>query len=199
MSVSWRFTGSASSATASLTSSDPYVTVTSGSASLAAPKADRTQTARFTISIAANAPADRIANLSASIVTAGITVSAPIQLSVAPSYRRLKLPFAYSQELMPHSSGRQLFVADDSPLDGPRHRVYAAFRNADGSFTQETTLSDPSNNARKPTAYVDANGDVHVAFYQSVQSLEYAAYPAYSKFTAATGQWSTTTLTSGSS
>lgn len=199
VSVSWRFTGNASSATASLTSSDPYVTVTSGTVTLAAPKADRTQTARFTINIAANAPADHIASINASINSAGASVSTPVQLSVAPSYRRLELPFAYHQVLLPHPSGRQLFVADDSPFDGPRHRVYAAFRNADGTFTQETTLSDTTNNARKPAAYVDVNGDVHVAFYQSVQSLEYAAFPGYAKFTAATGQWSTATLTSGSS
>ncbi|HMA91728.1 MAG TPA: S8 family peptidase, partial [Polyangiaceae bacterium] len=198
VSVSWRFTGNASSAAASLTSSDPYVTVSSGSVTLTAPRADRTQTARFTINIAANAPADHIASINASINAGGASVSAPIQLSVAPSYRRLKLPFAYHQVLLPHPSGRQLFVADDSPLDGPRHRVYAAFRNADGSFTQESTISDTSNNARKPTAYVDANGDVHVAFYQSVQSREFAAFPGYSKFTAATGQWSSTTITSGS-
>lgn len=196
--IAWRFTGNATSATARLTSSDPYVTVTAGSVNLASPKADRTQTARFTITIAANTPADRVANLTASVDSGGTTVSAPVRLSVAPAYRRQSLSFAYSQLLLPSGSGKQVLVADDSPLTGQTHRVYAAFRNADGSFGPETTLSDTATNARRPSAYVDTNGDVNVAFYQAVQSQEFAAFPGYAKYTAATGQWSRSTLINNS-
>ncbi|HET9958184.1 MAG TPA: S8 family peptidase, partial [Polyangiaceae bacterium] len=82
VSVAWRFTGNASAATARLVSTDPYVTVTSGPVTLGAPRADRTQTARFTINIAANTPADRLANLTASVDSAGTTFSSTVQLSV---------------------------------------------------------------------------------------------------------------------
>ncbi|MFZ5893822.1 MAG: S8 family serine peptidase [Myxococcota bacterium] len=196
--VSLHFTSGGSSATARLTSSDPYVSVTSGPVTLTGPKADRVLTASFNISVAAGVPKDYSAPLNVVLETSAPSVTTVVRLPVAPTYRQLKLPFAYEQSLITHPSGKQFFAADESPQFG-RHRVYAAFRNSDGSFTQETTLSDTTNNARRPQVVVDTNGDVHVAFYQSVQSQDFAAFPRYSKYTASTGQWSTTLLTSGAS
>jgi len=194
ISVAWRFRGSVATATARLVSSDPYVTVTSDTATLAAPLADRTHTARFTLSIGANTPPDHVAELRASVASGGRTVEETIRVSVASAYQKFTLPFGYVQALLPHPSRGQFFVADDSPLEGTPHRVYGAFRNPDGSFTAEKTLSDTANNARQPVAHVDPNGDVHVVYYQALNSQENAAVPGYAKYSAATGEWSTTTL-----
>jgi subtilisin family serine protease len=194
ISVAWRFRGSAAAATARLVSRDPYVTVTNDTAPLAAPRADRTHTARFTLSIGGSTPPDHVAELRVSVESAGRTVEETIRVPVAPAYQKFSLPFAYAQALLPHPSGGQFFVADDSPQGGTPHRVYGAFRKPDGSFTAEKTLSDTANNARQPAAHVDRNGDVHVVYYQSLNSAENAAVPGYSKYTAATGEWSTTAL-----
>ena len=195
ISVAWRFRTSATGATARLVSRDPSVLVTSEAVPLSAPRADRTHSARFTISIAPNTPSDHVAELSASVETGGRTVEERIELPVAPAYHQLALPFAYGQVLLPHPSGKLFFAADDSPFAvATRHRVYAAFRNPDGSFTPETLLSDPANHARRPAATVDPNGDVHVVFYQSINEREFAAVPGYAKYTAATGEWSRSTI-----
>lgn len=191
ISVAWRFRGSMAAATARLVSRDPYVTVTSDAAMLAAPRADRSHTARFTLSIAAGTPPDHVAELQASVESAGRTVEETIRVSVSSAYQKFQLPFAYKQFLLPHPSGGQFFVADNSPREGATHRVYSAFRNPDGSFTAEKTLSDTANNARQPAAHVEPNGDVHVVYYQSLNAQENAAVPGYSKYTAATGEWST--------
>ncbi|MGC4089620.1 MAG: S8 family serine peptidase [Polyangiaceae bacterium] len=195
--IGLHFTTGGSGATVRLTSTDPYVSVSSGAVTLGALKADRVQRASFNVNVASNVPRDYLASLNVVVESAGPTATSLIRLPVAPTYRQLKLPFAYEQALVTHPSGKQLFLADDSPWQGPKHRVYAAFRNADGSFAQESILSDTTNNARRPQVVVDANGDVHAAFYQSVQSLDFAAFPRYAKYTAATGQWSSTLLTNG--
>jgi subtilisin family serine protease len=195
VSVAWRFRSSTAAATARLVSRDPNVTVTSEPVPISAPRAERTHTARFTISIAADTPPDHVAELSALLESAGGTVEEKIKLPIAPAYRKLKLPFAYGQVLLPHPSGKLFFAADESPYDATkRHRVYAAFRNPDGSFTSAKVLSDTANHARRPAATVDPNGDVHVVYYQSLNSQEFAAVPGYAKYTAATGEWSSTTI-----
>jgi subtilisin family serine protease len=195
ISVAWRFRSSAGSATARLVSRDPFVTVTSEPVSIAAPRADRTHTARFTIEIAPDTPRDHVAELGALLESSGATAEERIQLPVAPGLQKLKLPFAYEQVLLPHPSGKLFFAADESPYDATRHhRVYAAFRNPDGSFTAQKLLSDPGNHARRPAATVDPNGDVHVVFYQSLNAQEFAAVPGYAKYTAATGEWTRTTI-----
>ena len=125
---------------------------------LAAPRADRTHTARYTLSIGGGTPPDHVAELRASVESAGRTIEETIRVPIAPAYQKFVLPFAYAQALLPHPSGGQFFVADDSPLGGTPHRVYGAFRKPDGSFTAEKTLSDTANNARQPAAHVAPNG-----------------------------------------
>lgn len=195
--VSLHFTAGAESVAASLTSSDQYVTVTSGPVGLTAPRTDRTQTARFQVSVAANVPRDHVAKLSLALTASGTTTTFAVPVAVAPTYRQLTLPFAYEQNLLPAGDGKLLLVADAFQSGAPVDRVYASFRNADGTFSPEVSLSDPTLPARKPHAIVDPNGDVHVAFYQAVQLLEFAAFPSYAKYTAATGSWSTSLLFGG--
>jgi subtilisin family serine protease len=198
LSVSTHFTVGGTSASIRLDSSDPYLAITSGAVTVT-PKANRTENTSFGIRVANGVPANHVAVVNVVVESAGGTTRTPLRLSIAPAYRQWTLPFAYQQNLVAHPSGKMLFVADDAGYDRNRHRVYAAFRNSDGSFSSEVTLSDTTNNARKPAVHVDANGDVHVAFYQSVQSQEFASFPGYTQYQASTNTWlPPTILTSGS-
>jgi subtilisin family serine protease len=197
LSVATHFTVGGATASVRLETTDPYLTITTGAVTVA-PKANRTETSNFGLRVASNAPADRIAAVDVVVESTGGTSRTTLRLPIAPTYRRWTLPFSYQPNLLPHPSGKMIYVADDAGYDRDRHRVYAAFRNADGSFTPEVTLSDTTNNARKPAAHVDTNGDIHVAFYQSVQSQEFASFPGYAQYQASTNTWlPTTILTNG--
>jgi chitodextrinase len=194
--VSLHFTSAATSATARLISNDSFISVASGSVNLET-RSDRTSVARFSVAVATNVPSNHTAALTIEVQSPPGTVvnQAPIRLPVAPSFLPLELPFAHDRVLLPVPNGRHVLVADDSgDQEGPTDRVYATFRNSDGSFTPVVVLSDTSRNARRPQAVVAPNGDVHVVYSQFVATLDFAGFPAYTSYSAATGQWAPSTL-----
>ncbi|HSC89497.1 MAG TPA: S8 family serine peptidase [Polyangiaceae bacterium] len=202
LSASLHFTSGSGAKTAQLTSSDPWITVTSGSSALNT-AVDRASTATFQVAVAPNVPADHVAQLRVQV--AGTSIDLPLQIAVARSVHHIRLPFAFEQRLLQLPGGGEVLISDDASRGGTQTTggapdfVYATFRNPDGSFSARTVLSaDTANNARRPRAVVAPNGDIHVAFFQSVQNLEFAAFPAYARYDAASGVWQASTLiTSG--
>jgi subtilisin family serine protease len=188
--------------TAQLTSATPGVTVTSSSFTVNA-EADRVGVSQFQLQLASSVARDTSANLSLRLSNAsGAAYTLPVTVSVAPTYAMYELPYAYDQTLVPLPNGKQMLVSDRADLffENPRNdEVYAAIRDANGSFSRKVTLSALlDRNARRPQAVVAPNGDVHVAFFQGVAQNDYAAFPAYARYNAASNTWSTTELfTSG--
>lgn len=193
--------GTSGAVTARLVSSDVHVSVTDGVVALQT-EADRTALARFRIAVVPGAPSDHRAALTVRLQDAAgaLVGELPLGVLVAPSHRHLRLPFAYDRQLLPLPDGRHVLVADDSAnVEGRVHRVYASFRQADGSFTPPVVLSDTSRNARRPQALVAPNGDVHVVYYQYVAFMDFHAFAAYAHYDAASGTWTNTLLSSGAS
>jgi thermitase len=188
--VALHFTAGSGAVGVNLVSNDPAVTVTAGSATLEA-SPDRARIVEFEIAIDTVVASNHAASFTLQIENAGgnVVQTLPFAVEVAPAFRDLRLPFAFERSLLDLPDGRKVLVADDSMTEGRRHRVYASFRNADGSFTPEVTFSDPAYNARRPRAIVAPNGDVHVIYYQYVESREFHAFPAYARYDAATGAW----------
>ena len=188
--------------TAQISSSTPGVTVTSSPIAISA-TADRVGVSQFQLQLATSVARDATANLSLQLTnTAGASYTLPVALPVAPTYARYELPYANDQTVLPLPNGKQLLVSDRADLSSENARydeVYAALRESNGSFGRKATLSARlDNNARRPQAVVAPNGDVHVAFLQAVATNDYAAFPAYARYNAATNTWSTTELlTSG--
>ncbi|MGC4068656.1 MAG: S8 family peptidase [Polyangiaceae bacterium] len=188
--------------TAQLTSATPGVTVTSSPITVSA-EADRVGVSQFQLQVATSVARDTTANLSLRLSNAaGAAYTLPVTVSVAPTYAMYELPYAYDQTLVPLPNGKQLLVSDRADLfyENPRSdEVYAAVREANGSFSHKTTISAMiDRNARRPQAVVAPNGDVHVAFFQGVAQNDYAAFPAYARYNVASNTWTTTELfTSG--
>jgi hypothetical protein len=188
--------------TAQVTSSTPGVTVTSSPVAITA-TADRVGVSQFQLQLASSVARDVTPNLSLRLTNAaGAAYTLPITVPVAPTYAVYELPYAYDQTLVPLQNGKQLLVSDRADLffeDARYDEVYAAVRDSNGSFGRKVTLSAKLDyNARRPQAAVAPNGDVHVAFFQGVATKDYAAFPAYARYNAASKTWSTTELlTSG--
>jgi subtilisin family serine protease/chitodextrinase len=188
--VALHFTAGSGAVGVNLISNDPAVTVTAGTASLEA-SPDRSRIVEFEIAVDSFVASNHTASLSVEIENSSGSVvqTLPLGAEIAPAFRDLRLPFAFDRSLLDLPDGRQVLVADDSMTEGRRHRVYASFRNANGSFTPEVTFSDPGYNARRPRAIVAPNGDVHVIYYQYVASNDFYAFPAYTRYDALTGAW----------
>lgn len=189
--------------TAQLTSSTPGITVTTSPITVSA-QADRVGATQFQLLLAPSVARDVTANLSLRLSdAAGASYTLPVAVPVAPSYAMYELPYAYDQTLVALPNGKQMFVSDRADLffESPRYsEVYAVLRDSNGAFSRKTTLSAMLNyNARRPQAVAAPNGDVHVIFFQGVATNDWAAFPAYARYSAASNAWSTTELfTSGS-
>lgn len=188
--------------TAQLTSSTPGVTVTTSPITMSA-QADRVGVTQFQLQLASSVTRNVTANLSLRLSNAaGASYTLPVAVPVAPTYAMYELPYASDQTLAALPNGKQMLVSDRASLffESPRYsEVYAAIRDSNGTFSRKTTLSAMlDRNARRPQTVTAPNGDVHVAFFQGVATNDWAAFPAYARYSAASNTWSTTELfTSG--
>ena len=175
--------------TISLSTSSPWLTVTTAQASLGSVPFDRSVTGQLAVRVLSGVPANHTANLTLTVQSGSFQQQTPLTLQLAPTLRKPeKLTRYIVTNPLTLPNGRLALINDDVTFFS-RQSVYATVRNSGGQFSPMVTLSNLATDAGQPVARTDSSGNVHVVFRQ-YDAAHSVANLYYAKFTNSTSTWS---------
>jgi subtilisin family serine protease len=155
----------ASSATVSLSSTDPHVTL---GAPVTVNVPYGSATAALQLSVKNGVPADHVAQVTLNVLSGGVTRSWPLQVPLARVFRSAaRLPATITHSMVNLPSSKMALVFDNLDWRTNGHwRIYGSIRQANGTFSTPAILSNPATDASNVTAHAESNGAVHAVFRQ---------------------------------
>jgi subtilisin family serine protease len=149
-------------------------------------------TADLRFSVNSGVPVDTVASLTLRVQSGALQRNFPLSVTLRPSFRnRQTLPPRVQSSFQKLPASQMSYVYDDIDYLTHGHwRVLGTIRSASGVFSTPVVLSNPATDAADSHSFADASGNVHVVFRQYDANHDFPVL-FYTKYTAASGSWST--------